>query len=109
MSFIVSQSVIKILKSHACVSADLEIISAAVKCLEDGVYFNPIKTIMAFVTMTAMLTGILAPKLLLHIRKEYYTFNDPSNSRMPAPRSTMLRVAPPSDLQVRQLQVRLLE
>ncbi|KLO15301.1 hypothetical protein SCHPADRAFT_268386 [Schizopora paradoxa] len=105
LTFVVSQSVIRVVKSHACIhklpTADLEITVSSAECFEDAININPDKTIVAFITMMTMLTGTLAPKMLLHIRKEYYTYNEPSNSKgsPPALRTIMWQVALPSDTQ----------
>ena len=110
LTFIVSQSVIRIVKSHACIqklpNADLEITVASVECIEDAININPDKTIVAFITMMTMLTGTLAPKLLLHIRKEYYTYNSSDNSKgaLPSARTMMWQAARP-DTQVTSRQI----
>ncbi|KLO15300.1 hypothetical protein SCHPADRAFT_888563 [Schizopora paradoxa] len=105
VTFVVTQSLVRIVNSHGCIKksdkTDLEITLFNIECVEDAVNLNPDRTILAFITVMTVLTGILAPRLLLHLRKESYTYTDSSKGQGASPslKSIAWQVAPRPDNQ----------
>lgn len=48
--------------------------------LSRTIAFDQTENVFAFVCMMTVLTGIMAPRLLLNIRREFYAYNDPELS-----------------------------